>query len=151
MSNRFIVLERDGHWAAAIRQELADAAVHIVETRSWDEVWQLVGQTPSALIAAELSAANAERILSALATIERRHPRAAMIVLADRQLASCRDLLLEAGALHFITSPRRLDEIRCIVCRRAERFKPSLAGRDRLEEIRDSLPWSNAERGGTRG
>jgi DNA-binding NarL/FixJ family response regulator len=141
--SRLIVLERDGHWAAALRRELDDAAVRIVETRSWDEVWQLLGQSPSALVAAELSPATPERTLAALARIERVYPQAAIIVLADRRLAGYRDLLLEAGALHFISSPRRLPEIGAILRRRAARFDGPVAADDPLEEIRNNLPWSD--------
>jgi DNA-binding NarL/FixJ family response regulator len=140
VSSRLIVLERDGHWAAALRREFDEAAVRITETRSWDEMWQLLAQSPGELVAAELSAANPERMFAALAQVERRHPQAAIIVLADRRLAPYRDLLLEAGALHFITSPRRLHEIRGIVKRRAARF--GVTAHDRLDEIRNNLPWT---------
>jgi hypothetical protein len=136
-----IVLERDGHWAAALRREFDDGVFPIVEARSWDEMWQVVDKMPAALVAVELSAADPERMLVALSRIERRHPQAALIVLADRRLAPYRDLFLEAGALHFITSPRRLNGIRGILRRRAARFPASAVG-DRLEEIRNNLPWS---------
>ncbi len=140
MTSRLIVLERDGEWASALRRELDDAAVRIVETRSWDETWETLAQSPMSLIAAELSASNPQRMLAALARAERRHPQAAVIVLADRRMAAYRDLFLEAGALHFITSPRRLHEVRGILKRRASLF--DTAAHDRLDEIRDNLPWS---------
>jgi DNA-binding NarL/FixJ family response regulator len=140
-----IVLERDGNWAAAVRREFDDAIFPIVEARSWDETWKVVDKMPAALVAAELSAADPERMLAVLSRIERRHPQAAVVVLADRRFAPYRDLLLEAGALHFITSPRRLHEIRGIVKRRAARF--GITARDRLDEIRTNLPWSELRAG----
>lgn len=145
MTSRLIVLERDGEWAAALRREFDDATVRIVETRSWDETWETLAQSPSTLIAAELSASNPQRMLAALARVERRHPEAAVIVLAGRGLAAYRDLLLEAGALHFITSPRRLHEVRGILKRRASLFNTN--ARDRLDEIRENLPWSEVGTG----
>jgi DNA-binding NarL/FixJ family response regulator len=140
VTSELIVLERDGEWAAALRREFDDATVRVVETRSWDETWEILAQSPSTLVAAELSASNPQRMLAALARAERRHPQAAIIVLADRRMAAYRDLLLEAGALNFITSPRRLHEVRGILKRRASRFDTT--ARDRLDEIRDNLPWS---------
>jgi DNA-binding NtrC family response regulator len=141
------VLERDGHWAAALRRELDSAGVRVtlIETRSWDEVWKALGESPTALVAAELSEAAAGRLLAALARVERRHPRAAMVVLADRRLAPYRDLLREAGALHFITSPRRLSEVADIVRRRSARFEGIVESTGRLEEIRANLPWAEPE------
>jgi DNA-binding NarL/FixJ family response regulator len=142
-----IVLERDGHWAAALRRELDFAGVRatVSETRSWDEVWQALGQSPTALVAAELTEAAAGRLLAALARVERRHPQAAIVVLADRRLAPYRDLLREAGALHYITSPRRLSEIADIVRRRAARFESAAGPAGPLEEIRANLPWVESE------
>jgi hypothetical protein len=139
-----IVLERDGHWAAALRRELDSAGVRatLIENRSWDEVWNALGEFPTALVAAELTEATAERLLAVLARIERRHPQAAMFVVADRRLAAYRDLLREAGALHFITSPRRLFEIGEIVSRRAARFQSAVGSAAPLEEIRANLPWA---------
>ena len=67
-----------------------------------------------------------------------------MIVVADRRLAAYRNLLREAGALHFITSPRRLSEIGGIVRRRAARFESAVGSAGPLEEIRDNLPWAES-------
>jgi hypothetical protein len=141
-AERLIVLERDGYWAAALRRELDSARerVGFIETRSWDEVWQALGQFPTALVAAELTEAAAGRLLAALARIERRHPQAALVVVADRRLTAYRDLLREAGALHFLTSPRRLSEIADIVRRRTARFESSFESAGPLE-IRANLPW----------
>jgi DNA-binding NtrC family response regulator len=145
-ASRLIVLERDGHWAAALRRELESAGVRVMltENRSWDEVWKALGEFPTALVATELTEATAGRLLAALARIERRYPRAAMIVVADCRLAAYRDLLREAGALHFLTSPRRLSEIGDIVRRRAARFESAVGSAGPLEEIRDNLPWAES-------
>ena len=109
---RLIVLERDGHWAAALRRELelAGDRAEVVETRSWDEVRQALERFPAAFVAAELTDTGAADFLAAIAHLARWHPQAAVVVLAERRLAAYRDLLSEAGALHFITSPRRLAE-----------------------------------------
>jgi DNA-binding NarL/FixJ family response regulator len=147
MPAQLIVFERDGHWAAALRREFDFAGVRVTvsEARSWDEVWQALGQFPTALVAAELTEAGAERLLAALARVERRHPETAIVVLADRRLAPYRDLLREAGALHFLTSPRRLSEVADIVCRRTARFESTAGPAGPLEEIRANLPWAELE------
>ena len=114
-----IVMERSGDWAAALRAEFQDRSLklkaaapapRIVETRSLDELWERLRQWPAALVAVELTEANLPSILAALARAEREHPRAAVLVLAERRLAACFALLLEAGAMHCIASPRRLGE-----------------------------------------
>ncbi|HKD38400.1 MAG TPA: hypothetical protein VKB78_16415, partial [Pirellulales bacterium] len=43
---------------------------------------------------------------------------------------------------HFITSPRRLHEIRRILERRAERFGGNTITENPLEKIRSDLPWN---------
>jgi hypothetical protein len=141
---RLIVLERDGRWAAAARREINDEAVRLVEVRSWDECWQRLAEQPSALIAAELTETNIDACLAGLHYIESRFPHAALLVLADRKLEPCRALLREAGALHFITSPRRLGEVKAILGRRRNQSYPAIRASNPLDQIIAELPWSES-------
>jgi hypothetical protein len=164
---QLIVLERDGHWAAALRQELGRESrillpvpkgegavewrrrstgrpvlVRIVEIRSWRECWERLAQCPTALVAAELTVEGAGHMLAALSRSDREFPKAALVALADRRLASYRDLIREAGAVHFIISPRRLGEVSELLRRRAERF-PAEAADNPTDKIRENLPWND--------
>lgn len=142
-SERLIVLEREGHWAAALRRDLDGLGVRVLEVRSWDEVRESLGKWPAALVAAELTEAGAAEFLTAIPHLGRWHPQAAVVVLAERRLAPYRDLLREAGALHFITSPRRLAEVAEIVRRRASKLAAATSTADFLDEIRANLPFSS--------
>jgi hypothetical protein len=197
---QLIVLERDGHWAAALRQELdrdprnslplpldfgelsrtgegrrkgAAASIatsphpnplpkgegtvkwrrqssggvigaRVIEIRSWEECWERLARCPTALIAAELTDAGAEQMLAALSRLDRGFPQAALVALADRRLAGYRDLIREAGAVHFIISPRRLNEVCEILRRRTKCFPGAEAIDSPTERIRENLPWSDA-------
>jgi hypothetical protein len=159
LTSQVVVLERDGHWAAALRHELGRSrpqslhpdsspprheAVRVIEVRSWDEFWQRLAQVPAALVAAELTDTNIDSVLAALSRMDRQFPEAAMLILTNRQLVPFRRLLREAGALHFVTSPRRLDEVVEIVLRRFARLPAATSSAGRVVEILAELPWSEA-------
>jgi hypothetical protein len=109
-SNSLIVCETTGQWAAALRRELPQD-VSLVETRSLSELFERLSQRPSAMVALELTAEKKEPTLAALVRIGREFPQAAPIVLADRTLTAWEDLAREAGAIHFVVSPRKLAEV----------------------------------------
>jgi hypothetical protein len=137
-----IVLERDGHWATALRLAISEPAVRLVEVRSWDECWRRLQEHPSALVAVELTDANIDAVVAALGRIERKFPQAAPLIFAERKLAPYRGVLCEAGALHFVTSPRELGGVNEILCRRSH-FSVTDASNG-LDEIVAELPWRDA-------
>jgi hypothetical protein len=139
-----IVLERDGHWAAALRLAIDDLSVRLVEARSWDECWRRLEECPSALVAAELTEANSPTMIVTMGRIERRFPQAALLILAERRLASYRSVLSEAGALHFITSPRELRGVKEILRRRNRLSESTASASSRLDEIVAELPWRDS-------
>jgi DNA-binding NarL/FixJ family response regulator len=158
-ASQVIVLERDGQWTAALRQELGHArprnlypdsspasheAVRVIEIRSWDEIWQQLAQDPAALVAAELTDTNRDSVLAALSRMDRQFPQAAMLILTNRRFLPYRRLLREAGALHYVTSPRRLDEVVEIVLRRCARLPVATTSAGRRDEILADLPWTDA-------
>jgi hypothetical protein len=139
-----IVLELDGHWAAALRRAIGEPAVRLVEVRSWDECWRRLQEHPSALVGVELTDANIDAVVAALGRIDRQFPQAAPLIFAERKLARYRGALCEAGALHFVTSPRELGGVNEILCRRSH-FSETVAGAsNRLDEIVAELPWRDA-------
>ncbi|HEV3415982.1 MAG TPA: hypothetical protein VG056_04195 [Pirellulales bacterium] len=140
---QLIVLERDGHWAAALHLELDSTRIRLFEIRSWAECWERLAQCPTALVAAELTGEGAGQMLSALSRLDREFPKAALVALADRRLAGYRDLIREAGAVHFIISPRRLGEVSELLRRRAERFPAAEAADNPTDKIRENLPWND--------
>jgi hypothetical protein len=158
MTAALIVVEREGHWATALRRGLADFArapsddgrgeqnlpvpvtPRIIETRSLDECWDELRRRPAALVAIELTEPLLPSILAALRRLDREHPQAAAIVLMERRLTACIPLLREAGAVHCIASPRRLSEAVELLRRHAARHP---AAADSPEQMLAELPWSN--------
>jgi hypothetical protein len=158
LTTQVIVLEHDGHWAAELRHELGRSrsnslhpdsmpprheAVRVIEIRSWDEIWQRLAHDPAALVAAELTDTNPDSVLAALSRMDRQFPQAAMLILTNRQLVPYRRLLREAGALHFVTSPRRLGEMMQILVRRCGKSSAAIEATGRTDEILGNLPWSD--------
>jgi hypothetical protein len=158
-ASQVIILERDGHWAAALRHELGHPRPHrhcpdstpasndaagVIEVRSWDECWQRLAKDPEALVAAELTDTNPDTVLAAFSRMDRQFPQAAMLIQTNRRLAPYRRFLREAGALHFVTSPRRLEELVEIVLRRCARLPAAISSAGRVDEILAELPWSEA-------
>jgi hypothetical protein len=149
-SNSIIVCETSGRWGAALRRELPSGML-LVETRSLHELWEQLEEFPAAIVALELTADKREPVLSALVRIGRLFPNALSLVFAERSLASWEDAVREAGAIHFIVSPRRLDEMGEIVRRRMMDVSHHAAVAAEGETISieqrivASLPWSGGE------
>lgn len=136
---RLIVCERSGPWAVALRAELAGASVRLAETRSLADAWQAMAATPAAFLIVEATAANLDSLLRRMAWFSRDFPLARVAVVAARRLAKFEWLMREAGAVHFVCSPRRLAPLAELVIRH-------MAGvpmpRQTLgERIWASLPW----------
>jgi hypothetical protein len=139
---RLIVCERTGHWAVALRRELADAGVRVYETRSIPDCWNMLAESPGSFLVVELTAANVEGLLHRLARRERDFPLARVAVVVDRALADHEWLLREAGAVHFTCSPRRLRPLAELACRHLAQVpapQQSLA-----ERVWAGLPWKEA-------
>ena len=105
---RLIVCEGSGQWSAALRGELAEAGVRLWECRSLPEAWDALAQTPAAFVIVEATEENLESLLRRMTWSSRDFPQARIAVVAQRNMARCEWLLREAGAVHFLTLPRRL-------------------------------------------
>ena len=141
-----IVMERTGQWATALRRELPDAAVRLIETRTLEECLRRLAEWPRGIAAIELAEERIEPQLAGLRRIERDCPEAQAIVLAPRELVAFADLLREAGAVHFVSSVRSLGAIAEMIHRRAARLAASeipAGGDDLLAEVLADLPWAD--------
>ena len=103
---RLIVCERTGHWAVALRRELAEAGVRVWETRTLADCWSELAKSPASFLVLELGD-NLAGLLGRMARQPREYPAARLAVVADRSLADYESLMREAGAVHFLSSPRQ--------------------------------------------
>lgn len=142
LSPELIVCERSGRWAVALRAALADAAVgpRVRETRSLADCWQELARRPSSFVVAELTLSAADALADRLARLERQFPLAAVAVVADRSLAELEPLVRQAGAVHFVTSPREADALARLASRHLERA--AAPRRSVRETVLARLPWA---------
>ncbi len=133
-----IVFERTGAWAAALRRVLG-GAIELRSTRSLAECRRELADARQSLVAVELTADSAPQVAEFIVWANEQMAPAQVVVLAPRELTGYADWLREAGAIHFIASPRRLGELERIVERRRARY-PS-RGQSLQAEIWERLPW----------
>lgn len=134
---KLIVMESQGVWAAALRRLPAGAA-SIRETRSLPECEAELVATPASFVVAELLLANASALLDRMTAWEARFPAAVFAVVAGRELASWGELVREAGAIDFVTSPRELTPLSVAIARHFER--KGTAPRSLADRILAELP-----------
>jgi len=134
-----IVCERSGQWSIGLRSELAETGVRIWECRSLPEAWEALGQTPAAFVIAESARENLEDLLRRMVWFSRDFPHSRIAVVAERRMARFEWLLREAGAVHFLTSPRRLTPLAGLVVRHLANIP--LPPQSMVERIWGSLPW----------
>jgi len=133
----FIVSERTGRWAVALRRALPEAPLR--ETRTLDECRAELDLAPAGVVAVEFTAARAEETAAFLMQVARRYPSVRVVVLADRGLAEHEWLLRELGAAAWTDSPRELAAIVEVTRRRLE---SAAAPRPGLrEQMLARLPW----------
>ena len=140
-----IVSETNGHWAAGLRRFLPREA-SLIETRSSDELWPRLATCPGAVVALELTAGKTDPMMAALVRIGREFPLVVSIVLAERALSAWEDAAREAGATHFVASPRRLAEVGDIMRRQMKSLSQIGADSDEGQSIEErilaTLPWA---------
>lgn len=136
---QWVVCERSGAWAMALRREAAPVGLHLYETRSLADGWAVLEQSPASFLVAELTLANADALLARMAGLERQIPRGRVAVVAERSLAEYEWLLREAGAVWFATSPRELKPLVALAERHLQ-LTP-VPTRDFTQQVWDSLPW----------
>jgi len=137
---RLIVCERDGHWATALRRELADAGVRVWETRTPEDCWNELTESPASFLVWELGDDVAE-LLQFVARQPREFPSARLAVVADRSQADYEGLLREAGAVYFLCSPRQVGLLARMACCHLAQVPPPQ--RSLTERIWANLPWGS--------
>ncbi len=138
-SGRLVACERTGRWALALRRELADTGIRVWETRSLDECGTLLGESPASFAVLELSETNIEKILDFIRDWKAEFPMFRFAVAADRDLASYKWLMQEAGAVEFIYSVRKIGALARTACRHLAQVPP--LPQSLTERIWANLPW----------
>lgn len=135
---RLLVCESSGRWAAALCRELGPT-IDLVETRNVAECWERLAEAPASLLVVELTGGNADALLARMGSCPRCFPLARAVVVADRRLAGHEWLAREAGAVMFVTSPRRAVALANLARRHlASRPEPS---ETTTQRIWNALPW----------
>ncbi len=136
---RLIVCERDGSWSVALRSELGETGVRVWECRSLTEAWAALVTTPAAFVIAEATRENLESLLRRMVWFSRDFPQARIAVVASRSMARFQWLVREAGAVHFLVSPRQLTSLAALVTRHLANVPPP--PQSMIQRIWASLPW----------
>lgn len=136
---RLIVCERDGHWAVALRRELAGLGVRVWETRTADDCRRELADSPASFVVLQM-ARNPVDTLHILDYLVREYPAARFVVVVERLQAAFEWPAREAGAVHFLCSPRRLGPLARMACRHLAQVPPPQ--KNMAERIWASLPWN---------
>jgi hypothetical protein len=135
LAARLIVCERTGCWAVALRRELG---VRVWETRTPADCRDELARSPASFVVVELGK-NPGGVLRLLVQQPRRFPAARMAVVSDRRQADYEWLMREAGAVHFLCSPR---QIRLLARLASHHLAAAPAAPQSLaKRIWTSLPW----------
>ncbi|MGO9115142.1 MAG: hypothetical protein ACLP9L_38510 [Thermoguttaceae bacterium] len=138
-SARLIVCERSGSWSVALRSELAETGIWIWECRSLPEAWEALVQTPAAFLIAEAARENLDSLLQRMAWFSRDFPQGRIAAVTQRNMARFEWLLREAGAVHFLASPRQLTALAGLVARHLANVPQP--PQTMVQRIWASLPW----------
>ena len=135
---RLIVCERTGRWAVAMRRELAEAGVRVWETRTAADCRDRLIESPASFVVVELGG-NVAGLLRLLARLTRQFSAARLAVAADHSHAGYEWLMREAGAVHFLCSPRQVGLLARLACRHLAQVPPP--SQSLAERIWMGLPW----------
>ncbi len=141
MPARLIACERSGRWAVMLRRELAGSGVRVWETRTLDDCWSELGQSPASMVVVEL-AKDIDGVLRQLSRQRRCFPAVRAAVVAERSMAAYEGLMREAGAVHFVDSPRQVGRLAQIACRHLAQVPPPQ--QTLTERIWANLPWAGS-------
>ena len=116
----------------ALRRELADAGVRVWETRTLADCWSELAESPASFVVLELGG-DVAGLLRRMARQPREFPAARLAVVADRSLADYEWLMREAGAVHFVCSPRQVGPLAQLACRHLAQVPPPQQSLDRAD------------------
>jgi hypothetical protein len=141
-SSRFLVCEKTGKWAVALRRELAADARWLVGTRALSQLIEALAQHPASVAAIEHTPAGPAELAGALTQLHDEFPDATFVIFAKQVSPDTQWLLREAGAVHVADSPRRLAPVARIWQRHRRQHPPAESG---VREILwEQLPWQTA-------
>jgi hypothetical protein len=136
---RLVVCERSGDWAVALRRELAGVGIRVWETRSLADCAVLLEESPASFLVLELSEIKIEEILNFILNSQAQYPQFRFAIVAQRNLARYRWLMLEAGAAEFVSSVRKVGALAQTACRHLAQVPP--LPQSLTERIWANLPW----------
>jgi DNA-binding NtrC family response regulator len=136
---RLVVCERTGYWAVALRRELGDAGVRVWETRLLADCGAMLSDAPSSFSVLELNEGKIGELLDFITSWQSQFPLFRFAVVAHRNLDCYQWLMREAGAVDFISSPRKVDALAQAACRHLAQM-PALP-QSLTERIWANLPW----------
>ncbi len=112
----------------------------MLETRSLFDCTEELGNHPGSFVVLELRARNAPALVQWLSQLDQEDCQARAAVVADRSLDAWEQVVREAGAVWFVTSPRNVG----LLARMARRHLQTVPKprRDLVEEVWDWLPWA---------
>jgi hypothetical protein len=140
MSGRWLICEKTGSWAAALRWASDVGAPRLHETRSLVDCREELQRWPASFLVLEATSTGAESVVRLVDELKRSFSRSSAVVVAERQLAPWEGLLREAGAIEVVFSPRRLHLIAGLAARHLARIpRPRQSLR---RAIWSRLPWS---------
>jgi hypothetical protein len=105
----------------------------------------MLARSPASFVIVEVTRANVEAFLERMAQSERQYPLARIAAVADNDLAVCEGLLREAGAVHFVLSPRRAGPLANIARRHLDRMP--MPRQTLTQRVWADLPWGGEEGG----
>ena len=111
------------------------------ETRTLEDCWRLLDDSPASLLILELTKSNAGALLERLVDLTDHWLAARAVICGERHLRQYEWIFREAGAVEALFSPRRIDQAASLVERHL-----SLAPQEELtfrESISRRLPWGS--------
>ena len=136
---KLIVCERTGRWAVALRRELAERGRAGLGDAHAGRLPRRTGREPR-LVRRDRAGGERQRAASPVGRQPRQFPAARLAVVADRSQAGYEWLMREAGAVHFLCSPREVAVLARLACRHLAEVPP--AQQSLAERIWASLPWA---------
>ena len=146
-----IMCERSGQWAAGLRRAVGNPAVRIRDTRRLADCLAELASAPASLVALEWTRDRRAECVDFLDRLTRCFPRARAVALAERAAAADEWLAREAGVIHFVASPRRLQPVARLIARHLSHFAAAAglegsaeAGQAAaaLDQFWHELPWN---------
>jgi hypothetical protein len=135
---QFLVCEKTGFWAAAIRWQQGALPVPLRQLRSLTDLRESWQESPNSIAAVEVTLNNAEAVLQLMLESRRLHDSARFILLITPPAAPLTHLFLEVGPA-LVVSMRQLNQVVQLVERHlAAQELPSLSLR---ESVWARLPW----------